>query len=133
MPIEQSLEQLCFELNRLAVIAEALCAKLPDPPFRSGRSVNSASAVVTTGGENGFPTSESPKPADTRVGPPSDDGAANLYAEASEAIMKLARLKGRESAVAVLSNFGATRLPDVPKDQLIGVKNAVFALLESPS
>lgn len=43
------------------------------------------------------------------------------YQDAAAAITKLSRLKGRDSAVALLKDFGAAKLPDVKAEQFAAV------------
>jgi hypothetical protein len=43
------------------------------------------------------------------------------YEQAAKAITALSRAKGRDAAVAVLSQFGASKLPDVKPDQFAAV------------
>lgn len=55
------------------------------------------------------------------------DGHANAPAEAptyqatAEAVTKLAKVKGRDAAVAVLSKFGAAKLPEVKPEDFAAV------------
>jgi len=55
------------------------------------------------------------------------DGVANrradapTYLDTADAVTKLARAKGRDTAVAVLSKFGAAKLPDVKSEQFAAV------------
>lgn len=55
------------------------------------------------------------------------DGVANRPADAptyqatADAVTKLARTKGRDAAVAVLTKFGAAKLPDVKPEQFADV------------
>ena len=51
------------------------------------------------------------------------------YQDAAAAITKLSRLKGRETAVALLSEFGASKLPDVKPDQFADVIAKATALM----
>jgi hypothetical protein len=50
--------------------------------------------------------------------PPAD---APTYQATADAVTKLARTKGRDAAVAVLSKFGAAKLPDVKPEQFAAV------------
>lgn len=47
--------------------------------------------------------------------------AAPSYTEAAAAVTKLAREKGRDAAIAVLTKFGAVKLPDVRPEQFAAV------------
>lgn len=47
--------------------------------------------------------------------------AAPTYQDAAAAITKLSRTKGRDTAVALLSKFGAAKLPDVKPEQFAAV------------
>ena len=55
------------------------------------------------------------------------DGIANRPAEAptyqatADAVTKLAKAKGRDAAVAVLTKFGAAKLPDVKPEQFAAI------------
>lgn len=54
--------------------------------------------------------------------------AAPTYQDASDAITKLARTKGRDAAIAVLAKFGASKLPEVkPEDFAAVIAAAVEA------
>lgn len=46
---------------------------------------------------------------------------APTYQATADAVTKLARTKGREAAVAVLTKFGASKLPDVKPEQFAAV------------
>lgn len=46
---------------------------------------------------------------------------APTYQDTANAVTKLARTKGRDAAVAVLSKFGAGKLPDVKPEQFAAV------------
>lgn len=46
---------------------------------------------------------------------------APTYQNASDAVTKLARTKGRDAAVAVLGKFGAAKLPDVKPEQFAAI------------
>ena len=46
---------------------------------------------------------------------------APTYQDTANAVTKLARIKGRDAAVAVLSKFGAGKLPDVKPEQFAAV------------
>jgi hypothetical protein len=46
---------------------------------------------------------------------------APTYQATADAVTKLARTKGREAAVAVLTKFGARKLPDVKPEQFAAV------------
>ena len=46
---------------------------------------------------------------------------APTYQDTADAVTKLARTKGRDAAVAVLSKFGAGKLPDVKPEQFAAV------------
>lgn len=52
---------------------------------------------------------------------PSAQGAAPTYQATADAVTSLARTKGREAAVAVLTKFGASKLPDVKPEQFAAV------------
>lgn len=52
---------------------------------------------------------------------PSEQAAAPNYQATADAVTKLARTKGREAAVAVLTKFGASKLPDVKPEQFAAV------------
>lgn len=47
--------------------------------------------------------------------------SAPTYQDTADAVTKLARTKGRDAAVAVLSKFGASKLPDVKPEQFAAV------------
>jgi hypothetical protein len=51
----------------------------------------------------------------------SSSEAHATYEQAAQAITALSRAKGRDAAVAVLSQFGASKLPDVKPDQFAAV------------
>lgn len=58
-----------------------------------------------------------------------DDAQQATYQDAAAAITKLSRLKGRDTAVALLGEFGASKLPDVKPEQfadIIGKANALM-------
>lgn len=46
---------------------------------------------------------------------------APTYQATADAVTKLARTKGRDAAVAVLSEFGAAKLPDVKPEQFAAI------------
>lgn len=46
---------------------------------------------------------------------------APTYQATADAVTKLARIKGRDAAIAVLSKFGAAKLPDVKPEQFAAV------------
>ena len=46
---------------------------------------------------------------------------APTYQDTADAVTKLARTKGRDAAVAVLSGFGAAKLPDVKPEQFAAI------------
>ncbi|WP_334157899.1 hypothetical protein [Oryzomicrobium sp.] len=46
---------------------------------------------------------------------------APTYQATADAVTKLARTKGRDAAIAVLTNFGAAKLPDVKPEQFAAV------------
>lgn len=50
-----------------------------------------------------------------------DSAPAATYDDAANAVTKLARTKGRDAALAVLSKFGATKLPDVKPEDFAAV------------
>lgn len=52
------------------------------------------------------------------------DGEGVTYQDAAAAITKLSRTKGRDAAVALLSKFGAAKLPDVKPEQFADVIEA---------
>jgi hypothetical protein len=47
-----------------------------------------------------------------------EEDCQDLYQKAATAITTLSREKGREAALMVLANFGASKLPEVPLDRL---------------
>jgi hypothetical protein len=49
------------------------------------------------------------------------DEPVPVYQDASAAIIKLSRSKGRDAAVSVLAKFGAAKLPDVKPEQFAAV------------
>lgn len=53
--------------------------------------------------------------------PVADDAPQATYQGAAAAITKLSRVKGRETAVALLGQFGANKLPDVKPEQFADV------------
>lgn len=61
---------------------------------------------------------EAVKALDGRANRPDD---APTYQATADAVTKLARTKGREAAVAVLTKFGAAKLPDVKPEQFAAV------------
>jgi hypothetical protein len=133
MSIESTLEDINRGLTRVATALDALLIKLSAAtPLHDWPTESKPDAALP---DTGNPTSEdqSLQTVTTPTMALQHVETADSYAEAASAITKLSRSRGREAAVALLGNFGATRLPDVPKDQLTEVKNAVFALLESPS
>lgn len=52
---------------------------------------------------------------------PSEQAAAPTYQATADAVTKLAREKGRDAAIGVLSKFGAAKLPDVKPEQFAAV------------
>ena len=50
-----------------------------------------------------------------------ETGDAPTYQDTADAVTKLARVKGRDAAIAVLAKFGATKLPDVKPEQFAAV------------
>lgn len=61
--------------------------------------------------------------------PVADDAQQATYQDAAAAITKLSRVKGRDTAVALLGEFGASKLPDVKPEQfadIIGKANALM-------
>ena len=64
------------------------------------------------------PTTEAP----TTEAPAAEaPAAAPSYQDAANAIMRLARARGRDAAVAVLAKFGAGKLPDVKPEHFAAV------------
>jgi hypothetical protein len=60
---------------------------------------------------------EEPLPAAKKVNEAEQPEAEVTYESTAEAVTQLARTKGREIAVGILSKFGASKLPDAkPKD-----------------
>lgn len=59
------------------------------------------------------------------------DNNQDLYQQAATAITTLSRKKGREAALIVLANFGASKLPEVPLDRLPEVIAATNQALEA--
>lgn len=53
--------------------------------------------------------------------PANNPADAPTYQDTADAVTKLARTKGRDAAVAVLSKFGAGKLPDVKPEQFAAV------------
>lgn len=49
------------------------------------------------------------------------EAPAATYDDAANAVTKLARTKGRDAAIAVLSQFGATKLPEVKPEDFAAV------------
>ena len=52
---------------------------------------------------------------------PSEQAATPNYQATADAVTKLARTKGRDAAVAVLTKFGAAKLPDVKPEQFAAI------------
>lgn len=71
----------------------------------------------------------------SRTTPPADAPAASpaanapTYQDAAAAITKLSRTKGRDAAVAILTEFGAAKLPDVKPEQFADVIAAAEAAM----
>lgn len=71
--------------------------------------------------------------ADTQATPgptAATSGAEVTYEDAKNAILELSKTKGRDAAVAVLSSFGAAKLPDVKPEQIAAVFAAAKKALE---
>lgn len=67
-------------------------------------------------------------PAETK--PAETETAGATYQDAAAAITKLSRTKGRDAAVAILTEFGAAKLPDVKPEQFADVIAAAEAALQ---
>lgn len=69
------------------------------------------------------PKTPAPAPAPkTEPAAPADAAApAPTYQDAAAAVTNLAKVKGRDAAVAVLTKFGAAKLPDVTPEQFADV------------
>ena len=76
--------------------------------------LNAVMAALNVGGI------ESPKTSPC-VGHANNPADAPTYQDTADAVTKLARTKGRDAAVAVLSGFGAAKLPDVKPEQFAAV------------
>lgn len=95
----------------------------PTPPETS-----SAPPPAEEKGET-HPVVEAPKATETQpteASAPTESTATEVaqevtYKEAADAVTKLARTKGREAAVAVLTKFGAAKLPDVKPEHFAAV------------
>ncbi|CAH0445684.1 hypothetical protein LMG10661_01868 [Ralstonia syzygii subsp. syzygii] len=59
-----------------------------------------------------------------------DDAEVPTYQATADAVTKLARVKGRDAAVAVLSKFSAVKLPDVKPEQFAAVIAACNQAME---
>lgn len=110
MTIEQSLENCATALHALAeaLVNNAGALHLPAiaTPDETRRSLKK---VLKTAQSHTLPLSSSTD----QTGP-----TVNSYELAAIAIRTLAQQKGRDVAVALLGQFGAARLPDVPADNL---------------
>lgn len=58
------------------------------------------------------------------------DAEVPTYQATADAVTKLARVKGRDAAVAVLSKFSAVKLPDVKPEQFAAVIAACNQAME---
>ena len=110
MSLETSLAE-----NTAAVVAltAALLSRDPQntalvstPTIRISKKAATKQTEGTSAGADTFPTSAECQP------------TVHSYELAATAISALAQQKGRDVAVALLGQFGAARLPDVPADNL---------------
>lgn len=72
-------------------------------------------------------TAEQPAAPEQKVESSEVKADAPTYQDAAAAITKLSRIKGRDAAVAVLSSFGAAKLPDVKPEDFAAVIAAALA------
>jgi hypothetical protein len=100
----------------------------------AGTSSDSSSSAVDVAEETASTTE--PTKVETKAAE-HPDGNINLptdaptYQDAASIITKLAKSRGRDAAVAVLTKFGAAKLPDVKPEQFAAVIAAANAALEA--
>lgn len=97
--------------------AKAIQAEPTPEPVKVEKAPKAAAAVQSA------PPPEQSAPAASTAESPSE-AAAVAFDDVKAAIIGLAKTKGREAAVAVLSAFGATKVPDLKAEQYAAVLEA---------
>lgn len=112
-----------------AVVAEAPAAAKAEAKASTEKKKETAKANVEQ--YNGAATTEQKPEALTQMtgaeaekalhGHANNPTDAPTYQATADAVTKLARTKGRDAAVAVLTKFGAAKLPDVKPEQFAAI------------
>lgn len=103
-----------------AVVTEAKAEKVEKPAKKTQAAATQESPTPTASDNSASSSSATQEP----------DVAAPTYQDAAGAITKLSRTKGRDAAVALLTKFGAAKLPDVKPEQFAEVIQAATAAME---
>ncbi|AAR97700.1 hypothetical protein ACLRAE_12450 [Bordetella bronchiseptica] len=114
-------QEASTEKKPRATSAKTTAATAPTPPTAE---VGAADAPESKA-ENSAPVQAGDAGQDAAAG-----DAAPTYQDTADAVTKLARVKGRDAAVAVLSKFGAAKLPDVKPEQFADVLAACNQAME---
>ncbi|MFU2048928.1 hypothetical protein [Bordetella hinzii] len=119
-----------------AVAAEAPAAQQEASTEKKPRATSAKTTAATAPtpptaevGAADAPESKAENSAPVQAGNAGQD-AAPTYQDTADAVTKLARVKGRDAAVAVLSKFGAAKLPDVKPEQFADVLAACNQAME---
>lgn len=103
-----------------AVVTEAKAEKVEKSAKKTQAAATQESPTPTASDNSASSLSATQEP----------DAAAPTYQDAAGAITKLSRTKGRDAAVALLTKFGAAKLPDVKPEQFAEVIQAATAAME---
>lgn len=107
--------------QQLDAVLALLAAESVSAPLQAPTQTDAPSAAPTK-----VSASAKTKPAKPSAEAPAPEQAAT-YQDAAVAITNLARIKGRDAAVAVLAKFEASKLPDVKPEQFAAVIAAATA------
>jgi len=108
--------------DAIVSLAQAIAASvgMATAAYQTGQVIGEASktAKVAAVKKTEEPPPPAPEPPATKPAPVQEStGTEVTYKEASEAVIALQRSHGKNAALAVLKQFGAARLPEVPATQ----------------
>ena len=106
------------QLNAVMAALNVAGIESPKTSPCAGHAVETAKQTAKTEVKD-EPKAEAQAAATTETAQATAD--APTYQATADAVTKLARTKGRDAAVAVLSKFGAGKLPDVKPEQFAAV------------
>jgi hypothetical protein len=113
----------------------AVVEQATDKPTTPAKAEAPEAAKPTTKAKNtqAAATAPAPQPSTATDAGASTDAAAPAptYQDAAAAVTNLAKTKGRDAAVAVLTKFGAAKLPDVKPEQFADVIAACAEAVEA--